>query len=78
MDNIAPQFCQLAVMAARALPASERADVYEYAACILNETSHPEEASAALEAAKDLRNAEAAQARFDKLLSAALNQNKVQ
>jgi hypothetical protein len=77
MTSLTPLFCQLAITQAASLPSAERADLYEYAAHALNSDGYPEYASAAAMAAKDLRNADAAQSHFEALLSAACNQNKV-
>lgn len=77
MKTLSPLFCQLALSQSNELPSRERADLYEYAAYILNSDGYPDQASAAAMAAKDLRNADAAQTHFDALLSNAVNQNKV-
>ena len=77
MKALTPLFCKLAMDQAGQLPSRERADLYEYAAYVLNSEGYPDYASAAAMAAKDLRNADAAQSLFDALLSAACDQNKV-
>lgn len=79
MKDMTPIFCSLALDAAQSkgLPTREKADLYDYAAHSLNQDGYPELASAALLAAKDLRNAEAAQSHFDALISSALEVNKV-
>lgn len=66
------RFCQLALDAAASLPAVERADCYEVAAHILK-AENPPLSDGASAAARELRNAEAAQLHFTALLSAALN-----
>lgn len=70
--NAVLRFCQLALDSAASLPTPERADCYEVAACILK-AEHKPLAEVALVAARELRNAEAAQLQFAGLLSAALN-----
>jgi hypothetical protein len=77
MKTLAPIFCQLALSNSTEMPSRERADLYEYAAWLLNTADYPDQASAAAMAAKDLRNADAAQTHFDALLSNAIHQNKV-
>lgn len=70
--NAVLRFCQLALDSAASLPPAERADCYEVAAHILKPENGPL-ADVALAAARELRNAEAAQLQFAGLLSAALN-----
>lgn len=77
MRTLTPLFCKLAMDSAASLPSHDRADLYEHAAQLLNIDGYPEYASAASLAAKDLRNAEAAQTHFEALLSAACEGNKV-
>lgn len=78
MRDLTPLFCQLALAQASSLPSSERADLYDYAAQELARHGYPAQSEAAHSAARDIRNANAAQSHFDALLSAALDVNKVQ
>lgn len=75
MRSLTPLFCKLAIEHANALPSATRADLYDHAAKLLNIDGYPEYASAASLAAKDLRNADAAQSHFDALLCAACDEN---
>lgn len=75
MRNLTPLFCKLAMERAASLPSCDRADLYEFAAQLFNMDGYPEYASAASLAAKDLRNAEAAQTHFEALLSSACDEN---
>lgn len=77
MSDLTPLFCQLAMAQAASLPSSERADLYDYAAQDLASHGYLAQADAARDAARDIRNANAAQFHFNALLSAALEVNKV-
>jgi hypothetical protein len=77
MKTLTPLFCKLAIDQAASLPSPTRADLYDHAAKLLNIDGYPEFASAASLAAKDLRNADAAQTHFEALLCAACDENKV-
>lgn len=78
MKTLCLQFCARALDGATTLPTAERADFFDLAGDILEQAGLPSHATAARTAATDLRNAEAAQARFDALLNAALDMNSVQ
>lgn len=68
MNSVAVAFCELALEAASNHPPAARADLLDFAACILRDASADEAASAALKAAQCLREAEAAQLTFKRLL----------
>jgi hypothetical protein len=67
--KLALQFCELALSAAAHLPATERADLYSFAATTLTHVGNHDAAEAADAAANALREAEAAQLTFKRLLS---------
>lgn len=67
--NVALQFCDLALHAAKHLPPAERADLFEFAGQVLQARDLPEAAHAASRAATALREAESAQLTFKRLLA---------
>lgn len=75
MKQLAPIFCQRALEGTQDLPPAERADLYAFASHVLSLAECKVEAEAAHCLANDLRNTEAAQRRFDELLSAAAKVN---
>lgn len=77
MKLIASLFCQHALSSAEGLSSAERADFLDFAGSVLMHADCPIQAEAAKTAAADLRNADAAQARFEALLSAAIDTNIV-
>lgn len=78
MKNLAINFCARALSNSADIPSALRADLYDYAADLLDNAKLHAESEAARATALDLRNAEAAQARFEALLSAARELNSVQ
>ena len=78
MKRLTPIFCHLALGRLSELPSAERADALDYAASLLIRDGFADQGTAAASAAKDIRNADAAQTHFEALLSAAIDQNKVQ
>lgn len=75
MKQLASIFCQRALEDTQDLPPAERADLYAFAAHVLSLADCKVEADAAQCLANDLRNTDAAQRRFDELLSAAIKVN---
>lgn len=69
MNDIAATFCELALEAAANHPPAQRADLFDFAACILRDAQADDAASAALKAAQAIREAEAAQMTFKRLLT---------
>lgn len=67
--SIAPLFCQLALDAACNASPAERADLFDFAADILERSQCTAAATAAARAAAILREAEAAQLTFRQLLT---------
>lgn len=76
MTDLALIFCARALTGASSLPPADRADLYDYAATLL-QADFPQEAAAARDVAKGLRDSEAAQTLFTGLLSRAANVNSV-
>lgn len=77
-SSLIPLFCQCAIRDALSMEPAKRADMLELAAEMLRQNGQDELSEVACAAARDLRNAEASQLLFDKLINAASNMNKVQ